>query len=105
MKSDAADEELYEIAIENGANDINDIDGSKTEIVYDPKNIAELKEMVEKAGFDIEASEVVMEAENNISLDEEQSEKNMKLTDALEDLDDVQEVFTNADLDESVFTE
>jgi len=61
--------------------------------------------MVEKAGFDIEASEVVMEAENNISLDEEQSEKNMKLTDALEDLDDVQEVFTNADLDESVFTE
>tara|TARA_B100000131_G_scaffold186000_1_gene179046 strand:- start:3235 stop:3975 length:741 start_codon:yes stop_codon:yes gene_type:complete len=105
VKSDAADEELYEVAIENGANDINDIDGSKTEIVCDPKNIAELKEMVEKAGFDIEASEVVMEAENNISLDEEQSEKNMKLTDALEDLDDVQEVFTNADLDESVFTE
>ena len=105
VKSDATDEELYEVAIENGANDINDIDGSKTEIVCDPKNIAELKEMVEKAGFDIEASEVVMEAENNISLDEEQSEKNMKLTDALEDLDDVQEVFTNADLDESVFTE
>ena len=105
VKSDAADEELYEVAIENGANDINDIDGSKTEIVCDPKNIAELKEMVEKAGFDIEASEVVMEAENNISLDEEQSEKNMKLTDALEDLDDVQEVFTNADLDESVFAE
>ena len=46
-----------------------------------------------------------METENNISLDEEQSEKNMKLTDALEDLDDVQEVFTNADLDESVFAE
>ncbi len=105
VKSDATDEELYEVAIENGANDINDIDGSKTEIVCDPKNIAELKEMVEKAGFDIEASEVVMEAENNISLDEEQSEKNIKLTDALEDLDDVQEVFTNADLDESVFTE
>ena len=105
VKSDATDEELYEVAIENGANDINDIDGSKTEIVCDPKNIAELKEMVEKAGFDIEASEVVMEAENNISLDEEQSEKNMKLTDALEDLDDVQEVFTNADLDESVFAE
>ena len=105
VKSDATDEELYEVAIENGANDINDIDGSKTEIVCDPKNIAELKKMVEEAGFDIEASEVVMEAENNISLDEEQSEKNMKLTDALEDLDDVQEVFTNADLDESVFIE
>jgi len=105
IKSDAANEKLYEIAIENGANDINDIDGVKTEIVCDPKDIAGLKEVVEKTGFEIEASEVVMETENNISLDEEQSEKNMKLTDALEDLDDVQEVFTNADLDESVFAE
>ena len=105
VKSDATDEKLYEIAIENGADDINDIDGDKTEIVCDPKNISGLKEMVEKSGFEIEASEIVMETENNISLDEEQSEKNMKLTDALEDLDDVQEVFTNADLDESVFEE
>lgn len=105
LKSDATDEKLYEVAIENGADDINDIDGDKTEIVCDPKNISGLKEMVEKSGFEIEASEIVMETENNISLDEEQSEKNMKLTDALEDLDDVQEVFTNADLDESVFAE
>ena len=37
-------------------------------------------------------------------LDAEQSEKNIKLTDVLEDLDDVQEVFTNAELDQSVFT-
>ena len=105
IKSDATDEKLYEVAIENGADDINDIDGVKTEIVCDPKNISGLKEMVEQAGFEIEASEIVMETENNISLDEEQSEKNMKLTDALEDLDDVQEVFTNADLDESVLAE
>ena len=105
VKSDATDEKLYEVAIENGADDINDIDGDKTEIVCDPKNISGLKEMVEQAGFEIEASEIVMETENNISLDEEQSEKNMKLTDALEDLDDIQEVFTNADLDESVFAE
>tara|TARA_Y100000816_G_scaffold284873_1_gene263788 strand:- start:473 stop:1213 length:741 start_codon:yes stop_codon:yes gene_type:complete len=105
VKSDATDEKLYEVAIENGADDINDIDGDKTEIICDPKNISGLKEMVEKSGFEIEASEIVMETENNISLDEEQSEKNMKLTDALEDLDDVQEVFTNADLDESVFAE
>jgi len=105
INSDATDEKLYDVAIENGADDINDIDVGKTEIVCEPKDISELKVMIEKAGFKIEASEIVMEAENNISLDEEKSEKNMKLTDALEDLDDVQEVFTNADLDESVFTE
>ena len=45
-----------------------------------------------------------MEAETNINLDAEQSEKNIKLTDVLEDLDDVQEVFTNAELDQSAFS-
>ena len=39
-----------------------------------------------------------MEAENNIRLDAEQSEKNIKLTDVLEDLDDIQEVFTKLSL-------
>ena len=105
IKSDSTDEKLYEVAIENGADDIKDIDGIKAEIVCDPKGLAALKEMIDKAGFEIEASEVVMETENNISLDEEQSEKNIKLTDALEELDDIQEVFTNADLHESVFAE
>ncbi|MAI04022.1 MAG: YebC/PmpR family DNA-binding transcriptional regulator [Gammaproteobacteria bacterium] len=105
VKSDSTDEKLYEVAIENGADDIKDIEGIKAEIVCDPKDLAGLKEMIDEAGFEIEASEVVMETENNISLDEEQSEKNIKLTDALEELDDIQEVFTNADLHESVFAE
>ena len=63
-----------------------------------------MKEKLELGSFKVEASEIVMETETNITLDAEQSEKNMKLTDAIEDLDDVQEVFTNADLDQSVFT-
>ena len=63
-----------------------------------------MKEKIIEAGYEVEISEIVMEAENNIVLNQDQSEKNIKLTDALEDLDDVQEVFTNADLDESVFT-
>ena len=44
-----------------------------------------------------------MEAENNIALDLEHSEKNIKLVELLEELDDVQEVFTNAKLDESIY--
>ena len=103
IDSDLSDEKLYEIAAENGANDINEFDGSKTEIVCEPKDLTSLKEKLESDNFMIEASEIIMETETNISLDFEQSEKNMKLTDAIEDLDDVQEVFTNADLDESVF--
>ena len=99
------DESLYELAIENGADDLNEIDSGKVEIVCPPKDLSNLKEKVIESGYKVEISEVVMEAENNIPLDIEQSEKNIKLTDTLEDLDDVQEVYTNADLDESVFRE
>ena len=60
--------------------------------------------MLTENDYAVDASEVVMEAETNINLDSEQSEKNIKLTDVLEDLDDVQEVFTNAELDQSVFS-
>jgi len=96
-------ESLYELVIENGADDLDQVSDEQIEIVCQPKEVSNLKRVLEESEFKVEASEIVMEADNSISLDPEQSEKNMKLTDALEDLDDVQEVFTNADLDASVF--
>jgi YebC/PmpR family DNA-binding regulatory protein len=96
-------ESLYELVIENGAVDLDQVTDEQIEIVCQPKDVSNLKRVLEESEFKVEASEIVMEADNSISLDPEQSEKNMKLTDALEDLDDVQEVFTNADLDASVF--
>ncbi len=96
-------ESLYELVIENGADDLDQVTDEQIEIVCQPKDVSNLKRVLEESEFKVEASEIVMEADNSISLDPEQSEKNMKLTDALEDLDDVQEVFTNADLDASVF--
>ena len=96
-------ESLYELVIENGADDLEQVTDEQIEIVCQPKDVSNLKRVLEESEFKVEASEIVMEADNSINLDQEQSEKNMKLTDALEDLDDVQEVFTNADLDASVF--
>lgn len=96
-------ESLYELVIENGADDLDQVTDEQIEIVCQPKDVSNLKRVLEESEFKVEASEIVMEADNSISLDQEKSEKNMKLTDALEDLDDVQEVFTNADLDASVF--
>ena len=49
------------------------------------------------------SSEVVQKADNEIELDEATGEKVMKLIDALEELDDVQDVFTNADFPDSLF--
>ena len=100
----SSNDDFYELALEHGATDLIDLDEGKSEIVCDPKDLSNLKEMLTENDYAVDASEVVMEAETNINLDSEQSEKNIKLTDVLEDLDDVQEVFTNAELDQSVFS-
>jgi YebC/PmpR family DNA-binding regulatory protein len=104
VSADSSNDDFYELALEHGANDLVDLDEGKSEIVCDPKDLSNLKEKLTENDYAVDASEVVMEAETNINLDAEQSEKNIKLTDVLEDLDDVQEVFTNAELDQSVFS-
>ena len=101
---DSSNDDFYELALEHGATDLVDLNEGKSEIVCDPKDLSNLKEKLTENDYAVDASEVVMEAETNINLDSEQSEKNIKLTDVLEDLDDVQEVFTNAELDQSVFS-
>ena len=57
------------------------------------------------ANIEIESAEVVQRAANEVSLEQEDAEKVMRLIDALEDLDDVQDVFTNADFPDSIFAE
>ena len=104
VSADSSNDDFYELALEHGATDLVDLDEGKSEIVCDPKDLSNLREKLTENNYVVDASEVVMEAENNINLDVEQSEKNIKLTDVLEDLDDVQEVFTNAELDQSVFS-
>ena len=104
VSADSSNDDFYELALEHGATDLVDLDEGKSEIVCDPKDLSNLKEKLTENDYAVDASEVVMEAETNINLDAEQSEKNIKLTDVLEDLDDVQEVFTNAELDRSVFS-
>ena len=104
VSADSSNDDFYELALEHGATDLIDLDEGKSEIVCDPKDLSNLKEKLAENDYAVDASEVVMEAETNINLDAEQSEKNIKLTDVLEDLDDVQEVFTNAELDQSVFS-
>ena len=104
VSADSSNDDFYELALEHGATDLVDLDEGKSEIVCDPKDLSNLKEKLRENDYAVDASEVVMEAETSINLDAEQSEKNIKLTDVLEDLDDVQEVFTNAELDQSVFS-
>ncbi len=88
-----------EVALEAGADDIITDDEGGIEVICEPNNFVTVKEAIEKAGFTPEVAEVIMKPENETEFTGEAAEKMQKLLDALEDLDDVQEVYTNAVID------
>ena len=94
----AAEDAVMEVALEAGADDvISDEDGS-IEIITapDPKEFAAVKEALEKAGFKPVLAEIIMKPELETELDGDDAVKMQKILDALDALDDVQEVYTNA---------
>ena len=87
---------LMEAALEAGAEDVAAHDDGSFEVITTPGNWAEVKAALETAGFKSEDGDVTMRAQNETELSGEEAEKMQKLIDALEDLDDVQEVYTSA---------
>jgi len=89
---------IMEAALEAGAEDVlADEDGS-IEVTTSEDSFVDVKEAMTAAGFEPEHSEVTMKASTDVALDAEQGQKLLKLIDVLEDLDDVQEVYTNAEI-------
>ncbi|MEM7207009.1 MAG: YebC/PmpR family DNA-binding transcriptional regulator [Pseudomonadota bacterium] len=88
---------LMEAALDAGAEDVITHEDGAIEVVTDPESYVDVKESLENAGLTAEHAEVTMKASTEVELDEDQTEKLMKLVDAMEELDDVQDVFTNAD--------
>ncbi|WAK03141.1 YebC/PmpR family DNA-binding transcriptional regulator [Methylobacter sp. YRD-M1] len=101
--ADLVDEDaLMEAALEAGADDvvIND-DGSK-DVMTAPENYLEVKDALIAAGFQPENAEITMQASTSTELDAETAEKMMRLIERLEDLDDVQNVYSNADISNDI---
>lgn len=92
------EEALMDAALEAGAEDIVTIDDGSFEVVTDWTEFMAVKDALEAAGFTAAAAEVAMVADVQTELDKDGAEKIMKLVDRLEDLDDVQNVYTNADI-------
>jgi len=92
-------DELLEKALEYGAYDVLTEEDS-TEIICNPHEFINIKDNLEKDGFKAEFSEVLMKPQNTTELNLEDSLKLQKLIDALENLDDVQDVYHNAILHE-----
>jgi len=99
------EDKVMEAALEAGAEDIvNNEDGS-VELVTQPEEFSTVKEAMESQGMTPEDAEVTMRPATTIALDMDSGEKVLKLLDRLEDLDDVQTVYSNADFPEALFKE
>lgn len=96
------EDKLMEVALEAGADDIvSEEDGSIT--VLTPQDAFEgINEQLKTAGFEPSNATVTMVPETSVTLDKAGAEKMMKLLDLLEDLDDTQEVYSNADIPEDL---
>ncbi|WP_297325296.1 YebC/PmpR family DNA-binding transcriptional regulator [Nitrosomonas sp.] len=94
------EDKLIEAALEGGAEDVISNDDDSIEVITAPYEFIAVKEALEKAGFKAEFAEVTMKPSNEALLTGDDAIKMHKLLDALESLDDVQNVYTTAVLDE-----
>ncbi len=98
VERNAVDEEiLMETALDAGAEDVRE-DDKNFEVITQPEDFDAVKEAIDKAGIPWIASEVTMLPQTTTSLERKDAEKMIKMMEALEDCDDVQKVYTNADI-------
>lgn len=91
---------VMEAALEAGAEDVVTGDDGSIEVLASPADFQTVKAALEAKGLTAEIAEVTMRAENTIALTGEDSARMQKLLDVIEDLDDVQDVFHNAEIDQ-----
>jgi len=97
--SDETDEEsLMDAALESGADDVITHQDGTLEVLSSWEDFLNVKDALEDAGFKAENAEVTMLPSTQAELDANDGAKVLRLIDALEDLDDVQNVYTNADI-------
>ena len=93
-----SEDRLMEVALEAGAEDVVTGDDGAIEVLTAAPDFEAVKQALEQAGLVPEIAEVTMRAENTIELGGDDAARMQKLLDVLEDLDDVQEVYHNAEL-------
>jgi len=93
-----SEDQLMEVALDAGAEDVITHDDGSFEVLTPVPDFTKVQDAIGKAGLKAELATVAMRPETEIALEGDQAESMQKLLDALENLDDVQEVFTNAAL-------
>ncbi|MGB5491038.1 MAG: YebC/PmpR family DNA-binding transcriptional regulator [Woeseiaceae bacterium] len=103
--ADSDEDAVMEAAIEAGAEDvIVDTDGS-IEVLTEPGDFETVRDAIRKTGLKADSAEVTMRASTSASLQVKEAGSMIKLLDMLEDLDDVQDVYSNADIGDDVLAQ
>ena len=104
VAGDADPEEVALAAIDAGAQDVR-TDGGGVEVYTAPTELDKVRKALEEAGLTVASAELSMLPKNTLPLDESSAGQVLRLLDILEDLDDVQKVYSNADFPDSVLME
>jgi len=100
--TDSDEDRVMEVAIEAGADDVVTNDDGSVDVLTDPAAFHEVREAMAVAGLEPESAEVTQRAHSNTTLTLEDAQKMVKLLDLLEDLDDTQNVYSNADISNDI---
>jgi len=98
-----SEDEVMEVALEAGADDIVAAEDGSIEVVTSPENFSEVVTAMKLAGVTPANAEITMRASLEVELDVDTGQKVLRFLDVLEDLDDAQDVFSNADIPEEAY--
>jgi transcriptional/translational regulatory protein YebC/TACO1 len=100
--SSGDEDQIMEVALDAGAQDVISNEDGSIDVVTTPEDFFTVKDALADSGLESSHAEVTMEPANRVELNLGDAEKFMKLIDRLEDLDDTQEVYHNADISDEV---
>ena len=95
--SGSDEETIMDAAVDAGATDIVTNDDGSIDVLTEPAEFESVRDALEAAGLGSEQAEVTMRAETSVAVDAGQAESTLRLLDVLDELDDVQQVYSNAD--------
>ena len=105
LQNEVDEDTIMEAALEGGAEDIVTNNDNSIDIITNPDNLVDVKEAILAVGYKPENTEVTMRASTTNELDKKSAETMIRLLDALEDLDDVQKVYSNAEIPDDILAE
>jgi len=101
---EVTEDDVLEATLDAGADEVKDV-GDNLTIISEPNDVVAVRTALQEAGIDYESAEVEFVASLDIPVDADAAGKVFKLIDALEDLDDVQNVFSNVEVSDEVLAE